>query len=171
MEESVATSLIRGAVAGTAGELWLDLGAGSGLFTTALAKLMTRGTIIAVDKDTRAMNEIPGMISNVEIRKVSGDFSATLPDVRAHGILMANSLHFIKEKITFLKQLKAVLRANGILIVVEYDMKVPNQWVPYPIDFNSLVKLGGEAGYSEVKKLTTAPSRYQASGMYSAVLK
>lgn len=171
MEMDVARKLIADGVPRVAHQLWYDLGAGSGLFTHVLAEIMVIGKIVAIDKDEKVMASIPGKIGQVNITKRTADFSSeVLRDGIADGILMANALHFVKDKLAFLKDLKSGLAAHGILIVVEYGMTAPNPWVPYPVTFESLVKLAGEAGFADVRKLSTTASRYHKDGMYSAVV-
>src|SRR5687767_4391885 len=120
MELQVARDLIKPCVP-PATHSWWDLGAGSGLFTRALAGLMSEGTIVAMDRDVDAMKSITAQIASVEIIKKEIDFT-TIPvtDTKPTGILMANSLHFVKDKVSFLKTLKSRLVANGVLVIVEY---------------------------------------------------
>jgi trans-aconitate methyltransferase len=169
MHLSTAQSLIRPGINPTPNQHWYDLGAGSGLFTTALASLLPSGKIVAVDKDRKAITVIPDQIGAIRIEKLATDFARLLL-THADGILMANSLHFIKEKRTFLAALKDGLKPKGILLVVEYEMTKGNSWVPYPVDYKGLEILAAEAGFANVKKLATAPSRYQSDGMYSAMI-
>ena len=146
---------------------WCDLGCGSGTFTMALAHLLAPGsTIHAVDLDQKALDGIPGQHDGVEIRKIVGDLQSSslrLPPV--DGILMANTLHFIKEQQAFLKRLQSV--ADRFLIV-EYERSKPNRWGPYPVGFERLRQLFTEAGVKRVEKLATRPSLF-GSRMYSAL--
>jgi hypothetical protein len=79
-------------------QFWCDLGSGSGTFTVALAHLLAPGsTIDAVDLDQRALEGVPDYYDGVEIRKTLADIgspSLRLPAV--DGILMANTLHYIR---------------------------------------------------------------------------
>jgi hypothetical protein len=83
---------------------------------------------------------------------------------------MANSLHFVKNKVAFLKMLKSRLTSNGVLVIVEYEMIASNPWVPFPIGFRSLVKAGMDAGYTSVRQMANALSKYQKNGIYSALM-
>ena len=171
MELSTARDLIKQCVPAHT-HSWWDLGAGSGLFTRALAGLLTDGTIVAMDRDVDAMKTIPLHVGKVEIIKQEVDFTKfTFTGDSPSGILMTNSLHFVQDKVPFLKKLKSHLATSGVLIIVEYEMTSSNPWVPYPVDFGSLVKLGTDAGFESVKKMATAPSRFQKDGIYSALLK
>jgi trans-aconitate methyltransferase len=99
---------------------WCDLGCGSGTFTTALAQLLAPGSMIhAVDLDPRALEYVPDHYDRVEIRKTLGDIgspSLRLPPV--DGILMANTLHFIKEQQALMRRLLSV---TDCFLIVEMN--------------------------------------------------
>lgn len=82
----------------------------------ALAQLLAPGsTIQAIDLDQSALDEIPQRIDGVEIRKVIGDLqnpNLVLPSV--DGILMANSLHFIRNQHDFLNRLLSLTGTNDL---------------------------------------------------------
>ncbi len=121
MKITEATALIRTPLIEWARpQSWCDLGSGSGTFTVALAQLLAPGsTIYAVDLDRRTLEGIPDQHDGVEIRKIVGDLQSSslrLPPV--DGILMANTLHFIREQQALLRRLLSV--ADRFLIV-EYE--------------------------------------------------
>jgi hypothetical protein len=134
----------------------------------ALAHLLARGsTIYAVDSDQRALEGIPDQHDGVEIRKIAGDLNSSslrLPSV--HGILMANTLHFIREQQVFLRRLLSVAEC---FLIVEYERSKPNKWGPYPVGFERLRQLFTDAGVERVEKLATRPSLFGGT-MYSAVV-
>ncbi len=149
---------------------WAELGAGSGLFTKALAQLLHPDSeIYAVDKkSTPAFSDFP---KAVNLHKLQLDFVLNdLPFHNLDGILMANSLHFVKDKTAFACKLKPVLKSEGMLIVVEYDMDIPvPDWVPYPVDILTLKDLFMEAGFAKVEMLSEYPSVYGRT-IYSATI-
>src|ERR1700722_6416677 len=168
MKISQATALIRPPlIEWVRPQDWCDLGCGTGTFTTALAELLAPGsTIHAVDLDQKALEEIPDRYDGVQIRKILGDLrssSLRLPSV--DGILMANSLHFIREQHLFLKRLLSV---TDRFLIVEYERSRPNPWGPYPVGFERLRKLSSEAGLKRVERLTTRASRFGGT-IYSAL--
>lgn len=146
---------------------WCDLGSGSGTFTKALAELLAPGsTIYAVDYDWRALKEIPDSHHGVEIRKIAADLDSSslrLPSV--DGILLANTLHFIREQQAFLGRL---LSATDRFVIVEYERSKPNRWGPYPVAFERLRQILTGVGVTRVEKLATRPSLFGGT-MYSAL--
>ena len=147
---------------------WCDLGSGSGTFTRALAQLLAPGsTIYAVDFDSRALGEIPDRHNEVEIPKIVGDLeSSTLRLPAVDGVLMANTLHFIREQQRLLRRL---LGLTPRFLVVEYERFRPNRWSPYPVGFEKLHQLFTEAGVDHVEKVATRPSLFGGT-MYSALV-
>ena len=150
---------------------WADLGCGTGLFTTALAHLLMPGsTIYAVDSDATALASVPTHPS-VTIQMVQGDFtqySWSFPAL--DGILMANSLHYVRDKTAFIQQATQHLIQTGRFLIVEYDTDAANRWVPYPVRYSALEILFKNAGASLVRKIAERPSRYNQGTMYSALV-
>jgi trans-aconitate methyltransferase len=171
MQLETAISLIKPAIADSFHQVWFDLGAGSGLFTQAVGSLLPSGKIIAIDKDLRSMNSISENIGKIQVEKRAADFTSfNFQGLNADGILMANALHFVKDKVPFLKKLKSGLGEKGVLVVVEYEMTKGNAWVPWPVGFEGLRTLIIESGFGGLKKIGSAESRYQKDGMYSALV-
>jgi len=83
------------------------------------------------------------------------------------GIMMANSLHFFKDKEKILRHVRGYIKPNGILLLVEYNVDVGNMWVPYPISFNVCRVLIKRAGFTEPRLLAKTPSRF-LNEFYSA---
>ncbi len=134
----------------------------------ALAQLMTPGsTIYAVDQDRKALAEIPNHFNGIEICKTVGDLqnaSLALPPV--DGVLIANTLHFIREQQVLVNRLLSV---TDRFLIVEYERSLPTPWGPYPVGFNKLRKLFAQAGVERVEQIATRPSRFGGT-MYSALV-
>jgi len=156
------------------GGLWADLGAGSGAFTLALRELVgPEGAIHAVDRDGAALKELEqafrlrfGDPSN--LHPLPADFSRALEIPPLDGILMANSLHFFKDKERILRHVRTFLKPGGMLLLVEYNVDSGNPWVPYPLSFETWRKLAPQAGFGEPRLLAKAPSRFLKE-FYSAL--
>ncbi|HZW71346.1 MAG TPA: methyltransferase domain-containing protein [Hanamia sp.] len=151
---------------------WADLGCGSGLFTNALASLLAdESTIYAVDKNLSSFHK-DSSLKSILIKPVELNFERTpLPFNNLDGILMANSLHYVKNKKDFFEKIKTCLNANGCFLIVEYDMEIANHWVPYPISFLSLKKLFHDVGFSFVEKISERPSAFNRGNLFSAIVK
>jgi SAM-dependent methyltransferase len=89
------------------------------------------------------------------------------------GILMANSLHYVRDQGTFLARLLGApsqATRPGVLLLVEYDTDVPvARWVPYPLSFTRAAALLKSSGWSRVQKLGTYPSAFGRTELYAAL--
>jgi len=150
------------------GGRWAELGAGEGNFTLALADLLGPGAhITAVDRDAGALKRLSERMGKRVETKV-GDFTRPLGLSGMDGIVMANSLHFVRDKAPVLESVHKMLRPGGTLIVVEYGTNSGNPWVPHPFTYERWEKMAAQAGFVKTRLLRTIPSRYTGS-MYSAV--
>lgn len=171
MDLTTAVSLIRDGVTDGTPQTWADLGAGKGMFSEGLASVLASGRIIAVDKDQVALRTIALENPSVTLELVVGDISqTTFPDGSLDGIVMANSIHYIRDKGDCLRRLTPALKATGRIIVIEYDMDTPNPYVPYPVSFASLQGVAKRAGFGRCVRLAAARSVYQKRGIYSALM-
>lgn len=152
---------------------WADLGCGIGLFTQALAHLLQpASTIYAVDSNKSALSQLRSLTNDVNLNKIQADFvSDDLSFHHLDGILMANSLHYIKDKISFIQKAQKWLQPDGCFLLVEYDTDSANPWVPFPLSFTTLRQLFIQLGYKEVEKLQERPSIYNRAAIYSALVK
>lgn len=165
-------ALLKPAVTARGGS-WADLGAGEGAFTLALAELLGPGAhITAVDRDRRALEGLPAEMGRrypgVTLETLVGDFTKPLALRDLDGVVMANSLHFVRDKKPVLASVWAMLEPGAPLIVVEYATDRGNPWVPHPFSFETWKRLAAEAGYVGTAPVATVPSRYFGA-MYSAV--
>ena len=156
-------NLIRNGVPGSG--VWADLGAGSGAFTLALAELLGRqGTIYAVDKDRRVLRRLEQTMAirfpALLVQTMAANFSKPLNLPLLDGVLMANSLHFLRRKEAALKQIQSYLRPGGRLIIVEYGTDRGNHWVPHPLSYATWESLAGQLGFAETRRLASRPSRF-----------
>jgi ubiquinone/menaquinone biosynthesis C-methylase UbiE len=160
---------------------WADLGCGSGTFTRALAGLLPSGSTI------EAIDLRPGIgeqttAGGVTIIPRSADFVADAIGLSGlDGILMANSLHYVRDKPALLQKLRACYReqasasgastpSGGALLLVEYDTDRPTpHWVPYPLSFAAAAKLLPAAGWPRIQKLGARPSVFGRSVLYAAL--
>src|SRR4051812_24720926 len=94
-----AITLIQAAdISKTNPAIWADLGCGSGTFTYALAHLLApHSKILGIDKSLQQLQ--PTTSNNVEVVFRQADFmSDALIFPPLDGILMANALHYVRDK-------------------------------------------------------------------------
>jgi SAM-dependent methyltransferase len=164
--------LVRGGVTGSGGT-WADLGAGEGAFTLALADLLGPGArITAVDRNGSATRGLAAEVGRrfpaTSIDVVTADFTRPLPLSELDGVVMANSLHFVRDKLPVVEKVRSMLKRGGSLILAEYGADRGNPWVPHPISYPRWEQLAAQAGLINTRMLLSVPSRYLGS-MYSAV--
>ncbi len=173
MELSTAIKLLEKGVPQHNGkQVWLDLGAGKGLFTHALSTLLAAGSIVyALDTNEEALASIHAdpLVTLKKLRQnfVSDEIETEIVD----GVLMANAFHFVSDKVSCVQRLKKKIKSDGSIILVEYDSDTSNPWVPYPISFRNLVRFAETAGLTFIMKLEETPSLYGNGNIYSALLR
>jgi SAM-dependent methyltransferase len=156
------------------GGVWADIGAGRGAFTLALAELLGPGaTIFAVDRDGGALDEASREIGrrfpSVEVHRHVLDFTDPLPFPAAtlDGVVMANSLHFVRQKEPVLRAILPAIRPGGRFLLVEYGADRGNPWVPSPLSFATWQRLAESVGLERTRLIGEVPSRFLGS-IYSA---
>ena len=150
-------------------QVWADLGAGSGLFSKALANLLPGNSIIYPIDISDVVQEISVPDSRVQIRPLQMDMTTSKLDTPLNGVLMANSLHFIKDKRAIIERWARTLKSAGRIIIVEYDL-TQNPWIPFPVSFNHLQNLMNDLGFKQFLKLAEKPSLYNHSMIYSVLV-
>lgn len=154
MKAADAVKLIEKGITANQLQRWADLGCGSGTFTRALTSLLPIGSkVIAVDKELQNLQDF------IRADFITDDLKLGALD----GILMANSLHYVKDNTTLLPRFKV-----SQILIVEYDTNRSNPWVPYPVSYVNLERLAQALGYN-ITKLATHSSRLGGT-MYSALL-
>jgi ubiquinone/menaquinone biosynthesis C-methylase UbiE len=148
------------------GGMYADFGSGSGAFTLALREATGMdATIYAVDKDKSALRELENshrvrFNSTRNLILLPNDFSRPLDIPPLDGIVMANSLHFFKDREKILRHVREFLKPNGTLLLVEYNVDSGNLWVPHPLSFETFHVLAPKAGFTEPRLLAKIPSRF-----------
>jgi ubiquinone/menaquinone biosynthesis C-methylase UbiE len=161
MDQNKAISLIQNAITDDQPQRWADLGCGAGTFTMALNNTLPAGShLTPIDKQTQ---NLPNFLkANFE--------KDDLPLSNLDGILMANSIHYIRDKQKLIKKLETYFSTSPTFLIVEYDATHYSPWVPYPINYQKLETLFTELGYSSITKLAEVPSRFSGR-MYSALIR
>jgi len=168
MTSSDAGLLIEGAIPHLEKSDWIDLGCGAGTFTYALAGLLAQGSrIYAVDKLQQHLNSGK---NGVVIEFTKADFEKQdLHFSNIEGIIMANTLHYIKDQPALISKIKPWLKEGGKLILIEYDTNDSNPWVPYPITFEKATPMLQAAGFSSVTKIGEMNSSIRKENIFSCM--
>jgi ubiquinone/menaquinone biosynthesis C-methylase UbiE len=156
-----------------AGGVWADLGSGSGAFTLALADLLgASGHIYSIDKERRVLREqeqaMRSLFPSIMVEFLIADFTQRLDLPPLDGIVMANSLHYVRDKGAMLQRIHAYLKPGGRLLLVEYNVDRGNLWVPYPLSYPTWEGLALRNGFSDTQLLEKVPSRFLGE-IYSAL--
>ena len=168
--ELIATAVPAGAAT------WADFGAGEGTFTRALAARLGRdGVVYAIDRDARALATLRARAEPADARVITvhADFArdtelGELAAATLDGLLFANSLHYVSDAGAVLARLVARLAPGGRVVVIEYDRRRANPWVPHPIPPARLAEIAVAAGLAPPRLTATRPSSY-GGDLYAAV--
>jgi len=160
------------------GGQWADFGAGSGAFTLALRELVgPNAEIYAVDRDRARLGELGRVYrsyfgasqpTDEQLHLIHDDFTHALNLPTLDGILMANALHYFKDKERVLHHVRTFLKPGGTFLLVEYDVDRGNPWVPYPLSFKTFRLLAPRARFTTPQLLATIPSSFLHQ-FYSAI--
>ena len=134
----------------------------------ALAQLLGPDSeIYAVDKNVRALANLRRRLveafPRVRLHCIEADFTGPLTLPRLDGIVMANSLHFVRHKEAVVTRLREMVGQGGRLIVVEYNVDRGNIWVPYPLSFSVWQDLARRCGFDSTALFARAPAAFYAS--------
>ncbi len=170
MDHAELVEMIRDAVAPG---VWADLGSGAGAFTLALADLLgSAARIYSVDRDGGALRrqqaDMAHRYPSAVVDYLHSDFTRPLALPPLDGVVMANSLHFVRRKEPVLSLVHSYLREAGRLVLIEYDSDSGNPWVPHPLSFRTWERLSASAGFRDTRQVARRPSRY-LNAMYSAL--
>jgi len=164
MDARAARTLLESAMPDEPGTTWADFGAGEGTFTRVLAELLgPAARVFAVDRDATslaAFDRWPARLRE-HVIPVVADIARPfeLPSL-LDGALIANALHYFRDPTAVLASLAARVKAGGRVVIMEYDRRSRNPWVPYPIPLSELEAIVKGAGLSAPTITATRASRY-----------
>jgi ubiquinone/menaquinone biosynthesis C-methylase UbiE len=160
------------------GATWADLGAGTGTFTRALVSLLgPAGRVYAVDRDRSSVEVLRGLErrspddagSGAEVIALHADFTRPVELPPLDGVLMANALHFVRdrEQPAVLGRIVRRLHTGGRVVVVEYEGRTPNRWVPFPVSLARFREVADDVGLEPPTLVGTRRSAFGGT-MYAA---
>lgn len=168
MDHGDHVRLIRDGVLGLTRGEWADLGSGTGAFTLALAALLEPGgSILSIDWDGHALASQASLLSarfpRTPVRYLRTDLTSDLAIEPVDGMVMANALHFLRDRDRFLPRLASCIRPGGRFVLVEYDSDRGNPWVPHPLSWKTWRRTAQRAGFSDTRLIGRVPSRFLGS--------
>lgn len=171
MDHRDHVSLLRAGIPGPG--VWAELGSGRGAFTLALAEVIgPAGHIYSVDHDGNALRAqeraLRGRFPAARVDYLNADYTRPLDLPPLDGLLMANALHFQRDKDSVLQRVRGYLKPGGRLVLVEYNTDRGNMWVPHPLSYETFETLAERNGFVDVRKLAAVPSSFLGE-IYSAV--
>jgi len=125
----------------------LDLGCGPGFFTMEMARLVGEtGKVIAADLQQGMLEKVKKKIQNTVFANVI-EFHQCLPDRVALSqkfdfILVFYMLHEVPDQLKFLRELKALLKPQGRILLVEPSFHVSQH------EFLESIALMSQAGFA-----------------------
>jgi ubiquinone/menaquinone biosynthesis C-methylase UbiE len=172
MNHADHVNLLRNGIPATGG-VWADLGTGSGGFALALAELLGPGALIyAVDRDRSSLRQLVDAMGarfpDVTLYTLAADFTQPLALPPLDGVVMANSLHFVRRKETVLQAVRSYLQPGGRLVLVEYNTDRGNVWVPHPLAYGRWEQLAARCGFVRTELLATRASSFMGE-FYAAI--
>ena len=163
MTHEEMVTLIRGGVTAPGG-VWADFGAGRGNFTRALRDLTgPEATLVAIDRDANALR------AHQDAQTICADFTQPIDLPPLDGILMANALHWIRRPTPVLSLLAGYLRPGGRLLLVEYDVRWPRGYIPFPVPYPHFEILAQAVGFRAVERIGERESPSTGVAMYAGV--
>jgi SAM-dependent methyltransferase len=161
---------VMAALAFKPGERVADVGAGSGYFTTRVAKAVGAGaTVWAVDISNEMLAYLTDRIKWENIPNVKPHKAIpTDPQLPPGGfdtILMVDTLHYVKDKAAYAAKLRAALAPGGRVVIIDYTPKTMEErpWGPPPEQQFSRQELDAAmaaAGLAPVKVHEFLPEQY-----------
>jgi ubiquinone/menaquinone biosynthesis C-methylase UbiE len=109
-------------------EIVVDLGAGTGFYSIAAARLVPQGKVYAIEVQRNLLAKInsharDAQVHNIEslwgnIEKVGG---TKLRDNVADAVIISNVFFQIEDKETFIKEVKRILKSHGRILFVDWS--------------------------------------------------
>ncbi len=129
----------------------LDVGCGSGFFTIELAKMMNNsGKIIAADLQKGMLKKVEQKIKGKEIEERIVLHKCNKDKIgiseKVDFVLAFYMVHEVPDEYKFLKEIKMILKPDGIFYVVEPKFHVSK------IDFKNTINKATALGFKPIKK-------------------
>jgi ubiquinone/menaquinone biosynthesis C-methylase UbiE len=148
----------------------VDLGSGPGFFTIPMAQATgEKGVVYAVDSNPTMLKHLQeniakSGIANEIIKIVKADICNTgLPENSVDVAFFANVLHEVKDKKTFLQEVKRICKPTANVVNIDWK-KTPTEHGPPMKDRLSeeeATRLMSENGFRVTKQIDAGPKHYE----------
>jgi ubiquinone/menaquinone biosynthesis C-methylase UbiE len=138
----------------SSGQKVADLGSGSGLFTRPISrKVGEKGTVFAIDIDPELLKHIEKTAEKpTNIRTVlAAEADPKLPE-RVDLIVIIDTLHHIRNRETYLKNLRNYLQPSGRIAIIDFSNTWPADHERMKYTLEELEIWMNAAGYKRVEK-------------------
>ncbi len=123
--------------------------------------LADSGHIHVVDKSKKklaAFKTMPKDLAKISLH--NKDFLAAKLFDDLDGIFLPYSLHSVPNPIKFLGQAMLSIKANGKILILDYNSRRGNPWIKYPVDIKRLKYLAKQVDLPEPKIIQKSKSRF-----------
>ena len=126
-----------------------DFQCGSGHFTIPLAKHLFDGKVYAADSNAGALKELQQNLDKTRLTNVVIGQEKTIPPETLDGVLLAFGLYRMKNKKSFLRNAKDLLKKGSWIAVLDwYERETPDgPPMSARIGEAAVMKLAGEVGF------------------------
>ena len=136
----------------------LDVGCGPGFFTVEMAKMVgDSGKVIAADLQEGMINKVKWKIRGKDIEKRIVLHKCKKNEIavteKVDLVLAFYMVHEVPDENDFLKEIRSILRPNGILYIVEPKFHVSSK------AFKDTIKKATSLGFEPIKKPRICLSR------------
>lgn len=141
-----------------------DLGAGTGYFSVRISRLVSEGKVFSVDIETEMLRHLRERAHHedlsVLVPVLASAESANLPEP-VDLVLIVDTYHHIDNRIAYFSKLKASLRPNGRLAIVDFKAESPEGPPPeHRIPPEKVTSELEAAGYTLVATHLFLPRQY-----------
>jgi len=140
------------------GEKVADLGAGSGLFTRPLARLVgSEGVVYAVDIDQEMLDHIDETAREENLDNIrtvlASEFDPQIPE-KVDLVLICDTLHQIKGKEVYLRDLTRYILPSGRVAIIDYKDDWPRRFESVRYTPEQLDEWMRSAGFVRIQSFT-----------------
>jgi len=104
---------------------FLDIGCGIGYFSIPAANILKQGKVIGLDimpEMIEFAKEKAKNIFNIEFIR-SQEYSFPIEDASINYVFISNVIHEIEDNPKYFKEIKRVLKTNGLLYIIDWEKK------------------------------------------------